>query len=618
MPGAIFVSCSREDHQYVEGLARHLAERGLTVWYDPDPQTSERFASVIQPQIAQAAAFVLVVSRTSAVSPWVDLELSYARSIGRPVLPVLLEDAPLPLLVHNVPYEDVRGGRLPGAAFVDALSQAVAAPPPGYAAPGHAAPGYGPPGYGPVPLYPAAGGGASPPGWLPPPPPGSAGRPWRRNAGLLAGIAAVLVVVLVTVTVVLLNRPDGASSNLGASGPTTPAPLTSTPAATTPPPSKGTLTVAVDLPFQGYAGGISMQTFQLMNLYLDRIGHRAGSYTVNLKQYDDSTATAGKWDAGTCRNNALRHVASNEVAVVGPWNSGCAMEEVPALDEGPGGMLMVSDADTNPGLTKPWGPGDPDQYYPAGFRNYAEVLLPDDYQAVAAAALLHSLGAHSVYVLSDQEIYGDKLADTFVAKASAAGLTVAGQDTWDARSTSYTGLFQKAKAAGADAVYLGGIFNNNGGQLIKDKVAVMGDNTKVPLVGPDGFTGYPDMDKLPQAAGMYMTFSGLDADQIHSSLATELASDDESRYGGSPDTSYPYYGVLALQVVLAAIAQSDGTREGIRKAVLAGTGVTVPSATCVLGRDFHIDPHSGDPTDGDVSVLQLANGSEQLNQTQRV
>ena len=35
---------------------------------------------------------------------------------------------------------------------------------------------------------------------------------------------------------------------------------------------------------------------------------------------------------------------------------------------------------------------------------------------------------------------------------------------------------QGIKASGADMVYLGGIYDNNGGQLIKDKVAVLGKN----------------------------------------------------------------------------------------------------------------------------------------------
>ncbi|MEJ0014779.1 MAG: hypothetical protein WDN07_04435 [Actinomycetota bacterium] len=50
-------------------------------------------------------------------------------------------------------------------------------------------------------------------------------------------------------------------------------------------------------------------------------------------------------------------------------------------------------------------------------------------------------------------------------------------------------------------VYFGGIYDNNGGQLLKDKVAVLGDNTKVKLMAPDGFTGYPQFNSDPNAAG---------------------------------------------------------------------------------------------------------------------
>ena len=47
---------------------------------------------------------------------------------------------------------------------------------------------------------------------------------------------------------------------------------------------------------------------------------------------------------------------------------------------------------------------------------------------------------------------------------------------------------QKVKASGADAVFLGAILEENGAQLIKDKVAVLGPNDgRVKLLAPDGF-----------------------------------------------------------------------------------------------------------------------------------
>ena len=40
---------------------------------------------------------------------------------------------------------------------------------------------------------------------------------------------------------------------------------------------------------------------------------------------------------------------------------------------------------------------------------------------------------------------------------------------------------------------------------------------------------------------------------------------------------YPLYGVAAMQVILAAIEKSDGTRKGVTEAVLSGEGITIPA-----------------------------------------
>ena len=101
------------------------------------------------------------------------------------------------------------------------------------------------------------------------------------------------------------------------------------------------------------------------------------------------------------------------------------------------------------------------------------------------------------------------MAKAFAGAAKKLGIEVVGEQSWDAKQPNYTALYQAVKASGADLVYLGGIYDNNGGQLIKDKVAVLGDNDgDVKLVAPDGFYGYPDMLKLPESAGMYLTFAG--------------------------------------------------------------------------------------------------------------
>jgi branched-chain amino acid transport system substrate-binding protein len=281
-------------------------------------------------------------------------------------------------------------------------------------------------------------------------------------------------------------------------------------------------------------------------------------------------------------------------------------------------MLMVSQANTNPGLTKAWSPGEPDVYYPTGVRNYARVCTTDDNQGSAAAQFAKSIGVNSVYVLNDTQTYGQGVAQAFTTEANKIGLKVlssgpAGQG-WDATQSDYTALFQKIAPLNPDMVYFGGIYDNNGGQLLKDKVAVLGDNTKVKLMAPDGFTGYPQFNSDPNAAGAYLTFAGLSNELLVKNspkgAGAKFLALYKKTYKKDPVGSYPIYGVAALQVILAAIAKSDGTRKGVTEAVFTGTGITIPAAQSVLGKALHISTLTGDTTAKDITVEQIVGGQE--------
>lgn len=241
------------------------------------------------------------------------------------------------------------------------------------------------------------------------------------------------------------------------------------------------LVISTDLPLQGTSATQSESTNKLIQLYLDQVGGKAGKYSITLKTYDDSTAAKGAWDDAACAKNAVDHVANTqEVAVMGTFNSGCAKIEVPTLNQdGSGPMLMVSNANTNPGLTKTWETGEPDKYYPSGKRSYARVVTTDDHQGSAAATFAHSdLDVKKCYVLNDNQTYGLGVAKVFADAAKKAGVEIVGEQAWDAKQPHYTALFQAVKSSGADCVYLAGIYDNNGGQLVKDKVAVLGANTQ--------------------------------------------------------------------------------------------------------------------------------------------
>jgi branched-chain amino acid transport system substrate-binding protein len=384
-----------------------------------------------------------------------------------------------------------------------------------------------------------------------------------------------------------------------------------------------TLIVGTDLPLQGSSADTSADTNKMINLYLDSINHKAGNYTVNIKQYDDSTAAKGQWDDAQCAANAKAHVANtSEVAVMGTYNSGCAEIELPTLNQDPSGpMLMVSHANTNPGLTKKWDPGTPDKFYPSGKRNYARVVTTDDYQGAAAADFAsQDLHVKKVYIVNDNQVYGIGVARAFQQQAQKDGMTVLGNDAWDASASNYTALFQKIKQTHPDMVYIGGIYDNNGGQLIKDKVAVLGDNTKVKLMAPDGFTGYPQEDKLPQAQGEYLTFAGLSSEVLSKVKGPggDLLAAFQKKYGRAPSGSYPLYGVAAMQVILAAIAKSDGTRASVNSQVFSGSGITIPQSQSVTGKAIVINPQTGDTSAKDITVEIMKNNQETFLKAQTV
>jgi branched-chain amino acid transport system substrate-binding protein len=385
-----------------------------------------------------------------------------------------------------------------------------------------------------------------------------------------------------------------------------------------------TLIISSDLPLQGSSKDASAAMNNAIKLYLEQVGNKAGKFTIKFKSYDDSTAAKGAWDDATCAKNATDHVANtDEVAVMGTYNSGCAKIQVPVLNQDPDGpMLMVSHANTNPGLTKTWDPGEPDKFYPTGKRNYARVVTTDDFQGTADSAYVaKDLGKKNCFVLNDNQTYGQGVATAFVNNAKKIGLNILGNQPWDAKQPNYTALFQSIKSKNPDCIFLAGIYDNNGGQLVKDKVKVLGDNTKVIMMGPDGFSGYTDLQKQKEGEGMYLSFAGLDTESLRANGggAAKFLDAYKAKYGADPSTSYALYAVAAVQVILKAIEGSDGTRKSITDQVFgSGAGITIPEADSVIGKEIKIDPKSGDTNNKDISILQLKGGKETFVKAQPV
>jgi len=382
-----------------------------------------------------------------------------------------------------------------------------------------------------------------------------------------------------------------------------------------------TFYIASDLPLQGGSADQSASTNNAIKLLLKQMGGKAGPYTIKFREYDNSTAAKGKWDDAQCAKNAQAHVAKkDELGVMGTYNSGCAKIIVPVLNQDPSGpMVMVSNANTNPGLTKGWGPGEPQKYYPTGLRNYWRVVTTDDNQGAAAATFMASIGIKKIYVLNDTETYGQGVGQALISATAKNGITVCNDAAtatagagWSASATNYEALFTKiatscAGGTAPDLVYLAGIFDNNGGQLVKDKVKVLGDNTKVKFMMPDGFTGYPDFLALKEAQGAYLSFTGLSIDQFPKGGAAEkFQAAYLKEYKVAPTSSFSVYGAAAAQVILDAIARSNGTRKDV---FMKMKTVDIPAAKSVVGTRLKFDD-GGDIMAKDITILTVTNSTE--------
>ena len=280
--------------------------------------------------------------------------------------------------------------------------------------------------------------------------------------------------------------------------------------------------LASDFPLQGSSRTQTEQIVAAIRHELNERGWKAGDYNIGFQSCDDATAQAAKWDSGKCSQNGNAYAANDAViAVIGTFNSGCAQIIIPLLNAAPdGGIAMMSPANTYPCLTVnlPGGceASEPAKYYPNGTRNYARVAPADDYQGAFVAEFMQKQGIKSVYILNDKEAYGLGVATTTRKAAESLGIKVAGFDSWDPKASSYEALMGKIKNSGADAVFLGGLIDENGAQVIKDKVAVLGPNDgAVKLLAPDGFTTQATIDESgPASKGMYMSVAGVPIDSF--------------------------------------------------------------------------------------------------------
>ncbi len=202
----------------------------------------------------------------------------------------------------------------------------------------------------------------------------------------------------------------------------------------------------------------------------------------SYEDLDGGTEERGSWDAAREEANARYAAAQPDVvAYIGTLDTDAAPYSIPITNAAD--LLMISPCNTYPGLTKPFGPGEPDMHYPTGRRNYLRTALTDDLQGLFAAQWAAELGARRAFVLHDTEPCGRGVALPFAGACQQLGVELVEAPAGIVpKRREYLALAQTIADSGADLVFYGGIIQNGAGRLWRD---IRTASPEMTLMGPD-------------------------------------------------------------------------------------------------------------------------------------
>jgi len=361
--------------------------------------------------------------------------------------------------------------------------------------------------------------------------------------------------------------------------------------------------VVADLPLQGGVRLSTQQMTQAIAFVLRERGFRAGRFKVAYQLCDDSIASTGLYDEAKCAANARAYADNRDVVgVIGTVNSPCSVAALPELNRAPDGPLaMVSPLNSFVGLTRAGPdvpPALPASLYPTGVRNFARVYPTDDLEGAALALFARNRGRSAVFVLDDGDPgYGALQATAFETAAQRLGLTIAGRESWDPRARDYSDIARRVAAAGATAVFVGGLVDTNAGGVVRELRARLGDRADV--LGPSGLTPVSLLVRSSDRAalGMYLSLAGVVTEGLPPAGRRWAKRFGETQ-SGVPVEPSAVYAAQATEVLLDAIARSDGTRASVVRELFA-TRVT----DGLLG-SFGFDAN-GDISESPVTIVRI-------------
>jgi branched-chain amino acid transport system substrate-binding protein len=292
-------------------------------------------------------------------------------------------------------------------------------------------------------------------------------------------------------------------------------------------------------------------------------------WTIKLRALDDSSDPV-KGRAAAKKLAADRSV----VAVIGPYNSGVALEAAPVLAKQ--GVALVSPSNTLTSLTV----GDDSAHPKRQWKTYFRMVGPDSQQAEFLARQARDLGFSTAAVVSETKAVSKGLADQFATAFTAAGGSVPVHQTVPDGATDFKTFLDAAGPAKPQLLFFGGEYQ----VAATLRTAASAAGVTAPLMGGDGMNDPAYISGAgANAVGSFASGVGAPLNTIPG--ATRFLAAYQAQSFADPPTDYGPYAYDAANAVIMALKTAlkgkQSVPSGVRAQVVKGLQTT--NATGVTG-----------------------------------
>lgn len=332
------------------------------------------------------------------------------------------------------------------------------------------------------------------------------------------------------------------------------------------------LKIATEFPVSGGDATDTLPAQYGVDLAVSQNQNLGSGYTLSAVHKDDEGSNGADPSIGASNVQSLIN-DSTVMGIVGPFNSGVAIAEIPLVNSA--GIVEISPTNTNPGLTI-------QQYasqysinftklHPAGAKEYYFRICANDVsqgKVDAQIALSPQVGAKTAFVVDDNTAYGVGLANFFTQNFTAGGGTIVGtrQHISQAQVSNLTSLATTIKNANPDVVFYGGVTSQGGAAL---KLDLVQQSFTRYMIGGDGIADDPGFIQTAGKAAIG-TIGTVAAPNI-SSLTSSAAQTFQSAYNtfaqGKPNGQILPYSAQAYDAAMIEIT-------AMKNLIKAGKAVT--------------------------------------------